>query len=333
MNLKRFVVLGSFSLLGAVLAAYLGFVTTPPSKLKAEILEPLDSIEERQEKQNRSLSAATPPTPNAPLFPPDLEADLGRLREIQILETKLSAIVGENNPNVGIYVKDLETGVEYGLNEDEFFPPASVSKVPYGILTLKYIDEGRLSYDTRLTLGQRHKFYTTDPLYEFPNGSTWAVHDLLRLLLVDSDNVPMNMLEEYFGGVDSFNSQIEEMGIVDFTRFPHQATPRAVGETFEKIYTGELLSDESNQVLRNHLSLYKVFSGDRLRLGIDRVAGRNTPVIHKIGNLNGTYHDAGYVLGPQKDFIVVVLNKNRTPNQAITEITAIAAVTYEHFNP
>ena len=331
MKIAKILAILTAVLLTALVAGYVGFRYTPPSKQKAEILSPLDKSEERQEDEVASAEILVPEAPETPA-PVAFDPEIEQFREVRDLEEKLIEIVGEDNPNVGVYIKDLSTGLEYGLNEDEFFPPASVSKVPYGILTLKYIDEGKLSYDTRLTMYERHKFYTTDPLYEYANGTTWSIRDLLRLLLVDSDNIPMNMLEEYFGGAESFNRQIAELGITNFTRYPHQATPRAVGETFEKIYRGDILSEESTAVLREHLSRYKVFSGDRLRLGIDRAAGRDTVVVHKIGNLNGTYHDAGYVLGPKKDFIIVTLNQNRSVGQAITEITAMAAVTYEHFN-
>ena len=332
MKIAKIIAILTAVILAALLAGYIGFRYTPPSKQKAALLSPLDKSEERQEDEVVAAELMAPEVPETPA-PAAFDPEIKQFQEVQALEAKLIEIVGENNSDVGVYIKDLSTGLEYGLNEDEFFPPASISKLPYGILTLKYIDEGKLSYDTRLTLYERHKFYKTDPMYEFPNGTTWAIRDLLRLLLIDSDNVPMNMLEEYFGGVESFNKQIAELGITNFTRYPHQATPRAVGETFEKIYNGEILSEESIEQLRYYLSFYKVFSGDRLRLGIDRVAGRDTVVVHKIGNLNGTYHDAGYVLGPEKDFIIVTLNKNHTVNTAITTITAMAGVTYNHFNP
>lgn len=258
--------------------------------------------------------------------------DLKTYDESQELIRDIKEFLGESASNNGVYIKNLSTGQEWGLNQDQDFAPASISKVPYGILTLKYIDEGKLSMDDRLTLQQRHKSYTTDPLYNYANGSTWAVRDLLRLLLVDSDNVPMNMLEEYFGGPESFLQQIEELGIKDFSRRPHRATPQAIGDTFEKIYHGELLSPESNQIMIDHLSKYKVFSGDRIRLGVDRAAGRNIEVVHKIGNLTGVYHDAGYIKSPGGDFILVTLNKNTSPGTGVAQITGITQIAYEFFN-
>lgn len=232
----------------------------------------------------------------------------------------------------GIYIKDLTTGKEYEINADQTFQPASVSKVPYGLLTLKHIDEGKLTYDTRLTLQNYHKSYTTDPLYSYSAGSTWAVRDLLRLLLVDSDNIPMKMLEEHFGGAESYNQQVADMGAPGLTRNPHETTARNVGAIFEKIYNGELLSQESNQVLTDHLSTYKIFSSDRIRLGVLRAGGDANEVVHKIGNLQGVYHDAGYIKGPKTDFILVTLNQNRTPGQGVGDITQITQEAYHFFN-
>ncbi|NJL96474.1 hypothetical protein HC864_01470 [Candidatus Gracilibacteria bacterium] len=90
-------------------------------------------------------------------------------------------------------------------------------------------------------------------MYIFPNGSSWTIRDLLRLLLVDSDNVPMAMLEEYFGGVENFNKQAQEIGVGGLTRYPHQTTPRAVGKIFEK-YTQVKFSAKNPTI--NSKSIY-----------------------------------------------------------------------------
>ncbi len=262
----------------------------------------------------------------------DMRERMSKMKsEIELTNT-IKEILGNQVDNYGIYIKDLGTGKEYTINADETFSPASISKLPYGILTLKYIDQGKLSYYTSLTLQERHKSYKTDPLYEFPNGSSWAITDLLRLLLVDSDNVPMAMLEEYFGGVYSFNDQAAEIGVGGLTRYPHETTPRAVGNIFEKIYTGELLTPESNNVLKGYLSKYKVFSSDRIRRGVLQAGGDGNLVVHKIGNLPGIYHDSGYVESPGGDYVIITLNQNRTPGQSVSEITAISEATYKFFN-
>jgi beta-lactamase class A len=332
MQKNKKILLISGIIIVSMIAGYVGYrleTQKTDSRISQVIQKATKSLDKEAEEVIVDAGVAEPKPPVFLAFEKELESYAESQKLIQQIKTQL----GDDRENYGIYIKDLKTNMEYGVNEDVFFPPASISKLPYGILALKYIDEGKLTFDTRLTLEQRHKFYTTDPMYNFANGSTWSVSDLLRLLLVDSDNIPMNMLEEYFGGVDSFNTQIAALGITNFTRYPHQATPRAVGKTFEMIYKGEVLSTNSIEILRGYLSKYKVFSGDRIRLGIDRVAGRETTVVHKIGNLGGTYHDAGYVLGPQKDFIIITLNKNQTPSQSITQITTITGMTYKYFNP
>lgn len=209
-------------------------------------------IEIPNEKITETSLAITDPQNNPPLITDQREGVNNFKNKTKFIQS-LKFLLGDQVSNYGIYIKDLESGQEYGINQDQIFAPASISKLPYGILTLRYIDESKLDYYDSLILQQKHKSYKTDPLYIFPNGSSWTIRDLLRLLLVDSDNVPMAMLEEYFGGVENFNKQAQEIGVGGLTRYPHQTTPRAVGKIFEK-YTQVKFSAKNPTI--NSKSIY-----------------------------------------------------------------------------
>lgn len=73
----------------------------------------------------------------------------------QILE-----LAKEFNGDIGIYVKDLESGAEFEVNAYTLFPTASMVKIPILVKIFDKIEQGELEYQTELDYGP-------EPEYEY----------------------------------------------------------------------------------------------------------------------------------------------------------------------
>ncbi|NJL96473.1 hypothetical protein HC864_01465 [Candidatus Gracilibacteria bacterium] len=110
-------------------------------------------IEIPNEKITETSLAITDPQNNPPLITDQREGVNNFKNKTKFIQS-LKFLLGDQVSNYGIYIKDLESGQEYGINQDQIFAPASISKLPYGILTLRYIDESKLDYYDSLILQQ-----------------------------------------------------------------------------------------------------------------------------------------------------------------------------------
>ncbi len=255
--------------------------------------------------------------------------------DFAILRAKTIEILGENAENHAIYVYDLKRkqGFSYRAREDMF--PASISKLPAAMLTMKAIDEGTYTLNTLVTIQNHLKNGERYPMYNYPAGSQYPLREYMYRLLVNSDNTAMLHLENLHGGLDSYNQKIsKELGLSKFSRQPHVVTAENIGLYFEDIYYSKTLSKSSNEYLKQLLSTDNVWNSDRLQLALNSYPIVN--LVHKIGNLptakGNTYQDSGIVYGETTDFVIVILNKDLTVSQNITYIIKITQLVYEELN-
>lgn len=243
------------------------------------------------------------------------------------LERRLLTVLGERTDDYSFYIKVIGEDFELGHQEDELFYPASMYKVPIAILILKDIDEGKYSLDDELTIQDRNKFYTSDQLYHEPSGTSLTVKELLRYMIVFSDNTAWDMLmDNLLGKTHEIDARIEsELGLELTQRVPFQSTARELGEVYEGLYYNRYLSQESNEYLMELLTNITESQNDRIPSGLPV----GTKVAHKIGTWIGIYEDGGIVFGEKFDYVIVIMNRDTSTQQAIKDISKMSEIVWE----
>jgi beta-lactamase class A len=256
-------------------------------------------------------------------------------QNLESLNQQILSILSNEQDLYAFYIYDLKNNKELSHNETISKPPASISKIPYAILTLRDIQSEKHSLDSTYPIQESYKPYETDGMYFYPNGSQVKLSEYLERLITQSDNTAMEHLEAHLGGYEEVNRRIkDELGLENLTKYPHETNAENVKEMFKKIYFQEYLDEEHNEYLLNLLMNTDSRFDDRI---VEGVANKpDAKVAHKIGQIdtdNGqTYHDAGIIYGKNTDIIIVVLNEDIDPQKAKTKISDITKLVYETLN-
>ncbi|WP_279379054.1 class A beta-lactamase-related serine hydrolase [Acetivibrio straminisolvens] len=109
---------------------------------------------------------------------------------------------------------DLHTGREFGINDTEEFFAASTFKIPLNLYVYDSIREGKIDADTVLEYTEEDFEGGTGVIWNKESfGKTFTVRELLRLSIVYSDNVAVNMLLRCVGKANVKNYMRELGGI------------------------------------------------------------------------------------------------------------------------
>lgn len=126
-------------------------------------------------------------------------------------------------PSLDIYGKGMvlieaSTGtILYEENKDEKLPPASVTKVMTMLLVMEAVDQGRITFDDKVTASEHAVSMGGTQIY-LELGETMTVHELLKAVAVPSANDAAVALAEYIAGSETefvrlMNQRAAELGM------------------------------------------------------------------------------------------------------------------------
>lgn len=191
--------------------------------------------------------------------------------------------------------------LNWSLNQNQNFAPASIYKVPLAMCVLKLVEQGKFTMETRVS---------------YANFS-YTLAEALELMIRKSDNEAMTALERSLGGYPMFEEMIHNELGVNVKRRAQQSTAADFAKVFSKL-TGpeQYLSGDYNSILLDHLTNIVSYQQDRIVAGVNLLKSENAVVAHKIGNLDGIYQDAGVIFSPKGVYVLVILNKNQLTTEA-----------------
>ncbi|WP_069131072.1 serine hydrolase [Rhodohalobacter halophilus] len=252
------------------------------------------------------------------------------------------------NGDVGIFVKDLETGKEFEFRADDVFPTASMIKIPIMVGVFDKIEKGELKYQMKLEYGPESEYeYSGDIISNLESGTEVTLSLLVHLMMSVSNNTG-SLWNQYLAGTGTeINSLMEELGF-EHTRVNSrtdgrseafqmygwgQTTPREIATLVEKIYKGEIINKHASEQMfrvmsRNH------WDGEALSQ-IDPVIN----VASKNGAVSASRSEVLLVNGPSGDYLFSVITKNQEDrswdydNEAWVMIRELSSILYRHFEP
>ncbi|MGH9312469.1 MAG: serine hydrolase [Vicinamibacterales bacterium] len=119
---------------------------------------------------------------------------------------------------LGVFAKHLGTGEVVAWNADARFPTASVIKVAIMVEAFDQIARGTLAADAIVRVRDGAKVGGAGVARELHDGAELTVRDLIRLMIVVSDNTATNLLLERVG-VPSVNARLAAYGLKDTRLF------------------------------------------------------------------------------------------------------------------
>ena len=161
----------------------------------------------------------------------------------------LSAAGGET----GFYAKEVGGPVIGSLKEAQGFDPASTMKILVAIGILQLVDAGAVTLETTTS------FFPDGLIGSCPQSTGPAqertLGELIRLMLVPSNNVATRSLIDFLGGFDAVNQVAQSLGMTgtDISDYPGCApnimTQLDLATLYEALADGSLISESSRRAL------------------------------------------------------------------------------------
>ncbi len=222
---------------------------------------------------------------------------------------KLRQEINQLPGHVGVYYKDLSSGEEVGINENDTYIAASVIKLPLYLHVLEEAAAGRLDMGEKLTVTAEDKVPICGALTLFSGDVDVDIATLCRLMISLSDNTATNKLIGYFG-VEELHKAFKNMGlektVLNRKLFDMRGLedgirnvicPKEIGQLLEQLYLGSFVNEA---VCKEAIELLQLQQIDHKLNG---KLCNAVPVAHKTGEDDGLSHDAGIIYA-EKPFIL-----------------------------
>ncbi|MDG4499794.1 serine hydrolase [Streptococcus suis] len=239
----------------------------------------------------------------------DLSEKDNRMEAVQAL---LSSNYSKNN--IGIYVKDLTTETEAGINQDKIFYSASIAKLPILYYVQEQLNAGQVALNTTvkytaesISFNGAYKVSGSGSLSKTPDNKDYTIEELINKTAKESDNVASNLLSYYIANKfdDDFYQVTTAVTGSRWDMVSRETSAQVAGKMMEDLY------EQNGYVIESLLSTQ--FDNQRISKDIP------VPVAHKIGDADDVKHDVAIVYA-ESPFVLSIF----TDKSSYDEITQIA---------
>ena len=258
------------------------------------------------------------------------------------LDTRIKASLAEFHGVVYLYAKNLDTGVSYGIRENERVRTASTIKLPIMAAIFKAVAAGRAKWSDQIVLHDSEKVSGSGVIREFSDEDRFTTADLVHMMIVVSDNTATNLLLDRFPA-DTVNAFMDTLGLKQTRalrkirgdgndlkqpsgwsaagRLPENqrfgigvTTPREMVMLLERIVRGELVNADASREMLAILERQQDSDCIRRRMPDVRIA-------NKTGALDHLRSDVGVVFSPHGRIAMAITcddlpEVNYTPDNA-----------------
>ena len=269
------------------------------------------------------------------------------------LKQKIENVLANEKGNFAVAFKDMNTGRQLLINEQEEFHAASTMKTPVMIEVFNQVKEGKLSLEDSFLVKNQFRSIVDSSLYSLDSiddseseiyrhiGEKRTLYDLMYEMIVASSNLSTNLVIELVDakkvmktmrqlgakkikvlrGVE--DNKAYELGLNNTT------TAYDLMVIYEKIAEGKAVGKKSSDEMINILSQQE--HNDIIPAELPK----DVKVAHKTGWITGVHHDSGIVILPDgRKYVLVLLSKNLEDDSAAVKAMAhVSRLIYDYENP
>lgn len=223
------------------------------------------------------------------------------LSVLNAIKAEMDTIPG----HLGLYYKNIVTGFEYGIRQDDVYDAASVIKLPLFLHVLAESFKGNLSLDDRIVTEQADKVPSCGALNMFTGTVETDIRTLCRLMICISDNTATNRLIRHFG-LDKVEQGFIAMGMekTKIRRFLFDSSaslkgvrnticPKELGVVLEQLYRGTFINEDISKYALS------VLLEQQINHKLDGKLCETVPIAHKTGEDYMLSNDVGIIYAPQ----------------------------------
>jgi beta-lactamase class A len=237
------------------------------------------------------------------------------------LSREIAEYIKDFHGEVGVYIKDLKTGMIITYNEDKVFASASLAKIPLMAAMYRALNDGVVSYDEKLVMKRKYRVSGPGKFKYARSGKKFDIDDVVKHMIIESDNTATNLVSDRLGfnyinwcfrqfelKKTNFDRAILDIRKRDYFGIDNYTTAREMGKLLEDIYYGKLINETISKKMLLVLCQQKI--NDR----IPRFLPKSYVIAHKTGLNRNVCHDAGIVFTDKTDFIICVLTSDFSSN-------------------
>jgi len=235
---------------------------------------------------------------------------------------------------VSVYFRDLNNGPWLGINEKEYFVPASLLKTPLVMSLFRYAQDkpsvlSENVFINRNDIDGAYPQKNTSASLQLEEGQEYTLEEVGKRTIIYSDNKGVPILLKHVPNyyIDDIYSSIGGLSMKDDVRVKDYAS------FFRLLYNASYLNRDMSE------RLLKIFSEVEYKTGIASGVPKNIVVAHKFGEftkneassgaleLTSTevqLHDCGIVYYPDRPYILCVMTRGsnfKNQEKVIQEIS------------
>lgn len=256
------------------------------------------------------------------------------ITNIQPLRERLFALSKDfGNDKVSVYIEFLNTGANISINPENYIFPASLLKLPIGMVAMKKVELGQWKLTNELVLMEGDKDFRSGDLKnllaDYTTGSTFTIEKLIEELIINSDNTAYNIFSRNLGN-DDVKTLVDAIGLDKLADEEGKISAKEYSRVLRSLYTASYLNRVNSQKILTMLD--RATFDDYLAGPIDP----SVPFSHKYGrNITvKVYADSGIVYLPNRPYIISVLvqlEEDESEEVVSTFMQTISKETYEYF--
>ncbi len=262
------------------------------------------------------------------------------------LQESILAITEQTGGTWGVVIEDLQSHERFTLNPDERFYAASIIKLPIMTAVFAQVYSGKLSFEQTIPLRQEDLVGGDGVLKHMSVGLPLTVHDLVTLMIIQSDNTATNVLIDLVG-TENIREMMRKTGMHNSAFYnklmiipaelegKNEVTAADVASHLRHLATGQILS--YNSCLQMISLLKKQQQRDSLPSLLPDPEGEiigSLPLwelANKAGSITDIKHDAGILYVDQAAVIITTLSKNVDEKPAKKAMGEIGRLVYEAY--
>jgi len=291
---------------------------------------------------NQNITKEIRKSYNYKFINPLLECDISSIsqdKNLSSLKESIEFIINQkvNNNKItfaSIYYRDLNNGPWFGINEKEYFSPASLIKVPVMIAYFKETEEDPTILAKKIlnTKAFDYSQQNITPAQFLEQDKEYTIEDLINRMIIYSDNAAYELLLDNIDNTKIYKVYKDlDVDISKAQQDPNGniITVKDYSSFFRILFNSSYLDEENSEKALNLLSKSQYYKG--LVAGVPE----NITIAHKFGerqflpSKEKQLHDCGIVYLPGKPYLLCVMSRSAEFDQAASFIKQVSKAVYD----
>lgn len=253
------------------------------------------------------------------------------------LESRIRQVIADYRKKVpvdqvGVFFRDLNNGPTMGIDSDKPFIAASLMKVPIAIMYLRAAERNPALLQKKFAFhpgyAMSNHVQTIDPPEPMTIGQEYSVDELIKRMLIKSDNVSAAMLIDEMNETDVVRV-LQEMGIPMTVVGGSDASIQVedYASVFRILYNATFLDKATSNYLLEILTQTSHRGG--LREGVKSdVTVASKFGEHRLGTIQ-QYHECGIVYFPERPYLLCVMTRGEEVAPLYGAVKEVSSAVYD----